>query len=347
MSHVLHTMLTDEAFLGAFLCALALILLGFGLRRRGAIDAAGKKAVSVILLRLAVPCMAFNAFMTDLDVEGLGGNLWVLAIDLLQYALLMAVLTPLLRRRFGPDAGLCALFAALGQITLFSMPILKAIYADDPHDVMLACNMMTLPFRLMLYLVGYSLAAGVRPRGGQLGGALRRSLLNPVMLAMLAGLLIWATQGLQPQLATPDGPAPLLRLDRTLPAVYAVSQTTERCVTPLAMLLVGLSLGESRLGGALRDKAAWLLAALRALAAPLLVLGLLLAAQQLGGARFNPGQIMALLVGTAAPTSATLTVFCVQFHRQEQLVSRVCFLSTLLCAVSLPLCYMTGLLLCG
>lgn len=345
MSHVLHTMLTDQAFLGAFLSSLVLILAGFVLRRRGVIDSGGKAAVSVILLRIGLPCMAFNAFMTGFDAAGLAGNLWVLALDVLQYALLMLLLTPLLRRRFGADAPLCALFAALGQITLFSMPILKAVYADAPHDVMLACNMMTLPFRLLLYLVGYSLAAGVRLRGGQLAASLRRSLINPVMLAMLAGLLIWCTQGLQPAVLTARGPAPLLRLDQTLPAVYAVSQTAERCVTPLAMLLVGLSLGESQLAGALHDGWAWLLAALRALAAPLLVGALLVGARQLAGVTFTEGQTMALLVGAAAPTSATLTVFCVRFHRQEQLISRVCFLSTLLCAVSLPLCYMAGLLL--
>lgn len=345
MLRALSAMLADAAFLGAFVSSLALIAAGWLLRRRGAIDAAGKKAVSVLLLRLAVPCMAFDAFMTDFDAADLRGNLWVLALTVALYALVMGVVTPLGRRRFGEDAALVALFAALGQITLFSMPILKAIFADDPHDVMLAANMMTLAFRAMLYVVGSTLAAGIRLDRRHLGASLRKACLNPVMLAMLAGLVIWCTQSLQPLVNTTTGPAPLLRIDRTLPAVYAVLQTTERCVTPLAMLLVGLSLGESSFGEAVHDGAAWALAAVRALGAPLAMLGLVLALEAVAGVAFNQGQVMALLVGAAAPTSATLSVFCVQNHRQEVLCSRVCFLSTLLCALSLPLAYAAALLL--
>ena len=337
-------MLADKAFLGAFASSLALIFAGFLLRRRGVVDAAGKNAVSAILLRLAIPCMAFNAFMTEFDPAQLKSNLLVLALDAVLYALLMG-LTPLLRRRFGADAALCALFAALGQITLFSMPILQAIYADAPRDVLLACNMMSLAFRAMLYLVGYGVAAGQSPDSKSLAQSLRRTCRNPVMLAMLAGLLLWLTQGLQPQVTVNGQAVALLRVDQTLPALYAVSRTTAACVTPLAMLLVGLSLGESDLAGAVRDADAWLLAVLRALAAPALMLGLLLAVRAVPGVHFNEGQIMALLVGTAAPTSATLTVFCIRFHRREVLASRVCFLSTLLCALTLPLCYLAGKLL--
>ena len=69
------------------------------------------------------------------------------------------------------------------------------------------------------------------------------------MLAMFAGFFIWLTQGLLP---CPGG-IPLLRLDLRFPALYAVVPQMATLVNPLAMLLIGSTLGESRLGDALRD----------------------------------------------------------------------------------------------
>lgn len=346
MLTILRNMMTDVAFLGAFLSTLSLILIGFLFRRKKIINDAGKTAVSTLLLKLAVPCMAFNAFMTDFDARGLASNLWVLALDAALYLLFLTVIPLFFRKKFGAEkARMCALFVTLGQITLFSMPILKAIYAGNSSEVLLACNMMTLVFRTALYLYAYYTVSGLKIDRHHLKASLHDVCLNPVMLGMLAGLLVWCTQGLQPHLTLAGESVALLRVDKTLPAFYAVSQSIEKLVTPLAMLLIGFSLGEADLHEAVRDKTAWVLALLRTLAAPLVMGGLVVLTLSLGVTSFGEGQIMALLLGTAAPTSAVLTTFCVLFHKHDVLASRVCFLSTVLCLGAIPLFYLAGQLL--
>ena len=47
-----------------------------------------------------------------------------------------------------------------------------------------------------------------------------------------------------------------------------------------------------------------------------------------------------MVIGFAAPSSATVSLFAIQYDREAQLGSRVCLLSTFLCLLSFPLCYL-------
>ena len=111
-------------------------------------------------------------------------------------------------------------------------------------------------------------------------------------------------------------------------------------VGPLAMFLIGISLGEAHLNEALRDRLAWLAAVLRTVAVPACVLAVLCALQALQVIHFNAAALTAMVIGFAAPSSATVSLFAIQYDREAQLGSRVCLLSTFLCLLSFPLCYL-------
>ena len=116
------------------------------------------------------------------------------------------------------------------------------------------------------------------------------------MLAMFAGFFIWLTQGLLP---CPGG-IPLLRLDLRFPALYAVVPQMATLVNPLAMLLIGSTLGESQLGDALRDGKAWFIAFLRMFIAPLYTLAVLCLLQQIGWTHFTEVTLMTVVMCFAA-----------------------------------------------
>lgn len=48
-----------------------------------------------------------------------------------------------------------SIFMAVGQLTFFSIPVLKTIYSDSYSKIMIPANMMTLSFRLILYIYCY------------------------------------------------------------------------------------------------------------------------------------------------------------------------------------------------
>ena len=110
-------------------------------------------------------------------------------------------------------------------------------------------------------------------------------------------------------------------------------------VNPLAMLLIGTTLGEARIGDALRDGRAWFISFLRMFIAPLYTLALLCLCQRLGWIHFTEVTLMTVVMCFAAPLSAVLCTFFITYREEADMAARVCLLSTLFCVISTPLCY--------
>lgn len=339
MSDIILGLLSDQSFLGAFLSTLILIAAGSILRKKNILKSEGKATLNTVLMHLAIPCLAFDAFMADFDAAGFRSNIQVLLISFGMYAVLIAA-SQLIFHRYGRHrANLFGLFFAVGQVTLFSMPILKSIYASEGQEAMLACNMMTIAFRLVLYIYAFYSVSGTAVTGQNLKESFRNVMLNPIMLSMFAGMLIWLLQDMLPQVATAAGSYAFLRLDKTVPALYSVVQTLARMVNPLAMLLVGMTLGEAEIRAALRDSLAWAIALLRMLAAPLLMLLAVCGMQSLDWVAFREQTLVTLVIGFGAPVSVMLSTFCIMYKEEDMMASKVCLMSTLLCVVSIPLLY--------
>lgn len=340
MRSIITGMLTDAGFLGAFFQTVFIIFFGFLFRRRGMIDDAGKKAITALEWRLCVPCLAFDAFMTDFSAQELVTGTEILLLSLVFY-IASALLARIAFRRRGADrAAALALFVSIGQLTLFSTPILQSIYPAPGSEVIFDVSIMTLPFRFMVYIVSFFVLSGLRLDRKSLRATCRRVFLNPIIVAMLCGILIWLTQNVMPQVTVDGAAYGALRLDQTLPALYKPVTALQRMVGPLAMFLIGVSLGEAHISEALRDRLAWLAAALRTIVVPLGVLLALVALQALDVIHFNAAALTAMVIGFAAPTSATVSLFAIQYGREALLGSRVCLLSTFLCLLSFPLCYL-------
>ena len=60
---------TDMGFLSAIASTVLIILLGFFCRKRGIFNENVGKTLSSIVLTVALPALAFTAFMTDIDTE--------------------------------------------------------------------------------------------------------------------------------------------------------------------------------------------------------------------------------------------------------------------------------------
>lgn len=286
-------LLTDQSFLSVFCAAMLTIGIGWGLRKKNILKAESRPVLNALLLKLTVPCLAFDAFMTDFARGELRRNVQILLISFALY-LSMIALSQLIFIKYGRrKANLYGICFAIGQQTLYAMPILRAIYRENPSESMLSASMVAIAFRVMLYLYAFYSISGVAVTGGSLKQNLKKAFLTPVMLAMFAGFFIWLTQGLLP---CPGG-IPLLRLDLRFPALYAVVPQMATLVNPLAMLLIGSTLGESRLGDALRDGKAWFIAFLRMFIAPLYTLAVLcLTLRRYAGRIIIGGTLLAILL---------------------------------------------------
>ncbi len=336
---VIIEILTDPSFIGAIFTSLFFIFLGFILRYKKIIGNDCKNFLNFIVLKISLPAMAFSAFMTDFQKEEIFGNIMVFVVSLGLYVIFLILGRLVLLKVNKEKRGVMTIMMVVGQLTFFAVPLLKTIYSNNYNDVMIPANMMTLAFRIILYIYCYFTISKLKFSKKEIGSSLKNIFLNPVMIAMFLGLFIWLSQNIMPHISIDNGSYSIFRLDKTLPSIYMVISTAEKLTTPLAMIIIGIILGEAKISEALKDKMAWLISIFKTIVVPLSTLGIIAFLKFTGLIDFNEYAIAVIVLGFGAPLSAVVSTYCSKYNNEAELSSRVCFISTILCIITFPLLF--------
>ena len=62
-------------------------------------------------------------------------------------------------------------------------------------------NMMTLSFRIILYVYCYLVMSKLKFNKENLKASIKKIVLNPIMISMMLGLFIWLTQNIMPKVS--------------------------------------------------------------------------------------------------------------------------------------------------
>ena len=338
MLDVIVEILTDNNFIGAVFSALAFIFIGFILRHKNIITQDTKKALTFILLNITLPAMAFCAFMTDFSKEAFKENIVVFILSFVFYILLIFIGKLIYIKKPKEDRNIYALLVSIGQITFFTIPILNAVYNGNP-EFLIPANMMTLSFRIMLYIYCYMQMARLKLSKDSLKASIKKITLNPIMICMMIGLIIWVTQGIMPKVTVNLKEYSIFRIDQTLSSIYMFIKMASNLTTPLAMIVIGSILGEAKIKDALLDKAAWICAILKTFVLPLVILLIITLLQSLKLIDFNEYSLAVLVLGYSAPVSAVLSTYATRFKNHDQIACRVCLLTIILSVVAFPLLF--------
>lgn len=336
---IVKEIFTDQNFLGAILASIAFILIGFILRRTNIINEHGKNTVNAIIMYVAIPCMAFCAFMSDFKEEEFVSNILILVFDFVFYFIAILLSTLLFIRRDKKQRKILAILVSVGQLTFVSTPILKAIYSSNQSAVLIPASLMTLAFRFMTYIYSYLIISEVKMTKENFGKTMKSIFLTPTMICMFLGLIIWLIQNQIFQVNVDGVNYGFLRIDKTCPALYKIFQFGDNIATPTCMLMIGITLGESNFITAIKNKLAWLIAVLRTVVIPLIILGICLIIQSTHLFTFDEYQLAALVIGNGAPVGAVVAAYCISYKKESYLASDCIFLSTILCVLSIPLCF--------
>ncbi len=335
---IIISVLTNQSFLGAIIASIAFIFIGFLLRRINLIKEGGRKVLNTVVMNVAIPCMAFCAFMNDFDMDKLSNNLIIFAIDIVFYILFLAI-GRLIFIKFGKEKGrIYAILISIGQLTFFSMPLLAATYGSE-SGILITTSLMSIAFRLFTYLYSYVIITGEKITKDNVGKTLRKVFVNPIMICMFLGLLIWLIQNVIWQVEIDGICYGFLRIDKTLPALYKIFQFGNNMATPLCMLTIGLTLGESNILEAIKNGLAWVIATIRVLIIPLVILGICILIQLTGLIHFDEIQLAAMVIGNAAPVGAIVAVYCVDSNKEAYIASDSIMLSTVLSFISIPILF--------
>ena len=184
-------------------------------------------------------------------------------------------------------------------------PVVEALFGQTA----VFCAALTgLPFNLLLFSMGVS-----RLRAGQGRGRVRlREVFSPALIATLVSIVFFLGQIPFPQL------------------VADTVQTLGGATVPLSMLIIGISLSQVPIREALTDWRAYVVSLVRLILCPLVVWGVL--------RLFVSGTVLGVLTVIAAcPSGAMITILSLRYGVDETFATRVNFVSTVLCAGTLPL----------
>ncbi len=307
--------------LSALLPVVALIAAGLLVGRAGWVNPSWVRRLSTLSFMVLTPVVLFRA-MRQVHLEQL--DLRPAAAYVAALALVFAAM--LWWRGLNRTSVVLALAVTYSNAVMIGIPLVQFAWGDTGLVTLLtlipihSLVLLTSATVVLEFALARERAAASTEVTGHLlrvtGRALRKALVHPVPLPIIAGLL-FAQTGL-------DIPAVVDQPMRWIGMAFG----------PLALLLVGIALAESAVGAQWR--AALQLAAIKNLAVPAVAAGLAWAL----GMRGVP---LAVLVTTAAlPIGANVFIFSQRYGVAQALVTAGVAVSTLLALVSVSLVMLLG-----
>lgn len=247
--------------------------LGYALMRRKAVPDDAPRTLSRLLTTLFVPALTLNSMAANLDRATLRANAGLVLTGAAMIAAATVVSRFLCRRLDGGDADLRAtldynlLYTNYGYI---GYPLILGIFGEAALS------------RFMLYAVPVGISINLYGRiAVEGGGRLQpKSLINPLFLSMVLGILIGMA----------EIPLPAVAVD--------VLSASGGCTGPVSMLVSGMVLSRVDLRRCFADRRNYLFTALRLVILPLATLAIMRAFGVRGEALFFSGCFMCLPFGS-------------------------------------------------
>ncbi len=314
----------------------AFIALGFLLARRGLLPAVSASILSRLENMLFIPALVLGTFIRNFTVDTLSSAWKILLFSLLLALVAVIPLSILSAKLCTKDSytrkiyiyGLCfANFSFMGNA------IVEALFPEIFTEYIL----FTLPLWALIYVWGVPslLLGSEREEATPLRDRLK-SFVNPMFLCMIIGMILGITG-----VGTMDLSA-LPVLDGVRGSILKIIDVAGSCMSPIAMLLSGITLGSIDLSKTLKRKSIYAVSALRLLVFPLLAIGILW---------FFPQLPVALQICTvcsiAMPLGLNTIVIPSMYGRDTSTAAGMALVSHVLSIVTIPFIFFLRSVLLG
>ncbi|MDM0492072.1 AEC family transporter [Clostridium perfringens] len=333
MLEIIQKTLTDNAIIGAIFSSIAIIFLGFYIRKRNILTGAASKILTKVVLTVAIPALAFTSFMKDINQKELHEGINILVWGFVIYILLIVLTKFIFARVKGDKQDVFRVLTIFGSTTFFGVPIVKAVYGSVGA---MYSSIFNIAYRVFLYSYGYIKMSGVKMDKENLKKNLKEMLLNPVIIATFLGLFIWLFQGMLPQIQIGDKSYAFLRIDQTLPWLYKPLTYLDKLCSPLAWLAIGITLAEVPFKQAVGQKEPWVYSLIKIILVPVINLGLLVVLNKTGILPVSFEGMATTVIMLATPTATVAAAYAISFDKEALLTSNCSLLSTVVAVVAMP-----------
>ncbi|MFA6830096.1 MAG: AEC family transporter [Bacilli bacterium] len=347
----LSTALSSTSLWTAICKTIIIIFIGYFLTRKNIFPKGTGSTLTKVVMNVALPCLAFTGFMSDFTMAAGIDAIFNFIFGFVIYIIFMMVSKVLFLWVKDPTKRtvLCILFA-FGSTTFFAQPLIQAVFPGNNNLAYNNSNMLNVAYRVFLYSYAYISIAGIKlgsTKETSLGVTIKKILLNPIIIATFAGLILWFLQAIpgtdivrtdwlsQTSASYEEAKkVAFWRIDVTLPWIYQVAKTLGSLSSPLVWLAIGCTLGNASIGEAAKDKMAWIYSAMKVFLAPCIVLLVLVVIELIAKACGYPQLVSLATVQSSVmmwmvPPATVAVAYCINFDKEKQMASNISVISTL------------------
>ncbi len=270
------------------------------------LKAENSKVLSKLSLYFVTPCVVFNSFQKELTPEIQRGLLIAAALAVGFEALFFLVAA--LLRRFWKATEVeraSIVFTNVGNLVIPLVAFAKG------QEWVIYTSAYILVFNLLFWTVG------VRMFDSENALSFRKALLNPNILAIVAGMVTLFSR---------------LRLPEPLALAFS---DVAAMIGPLSMMITGMVVGGMTVRGMFANRRVFGVVFFRMiLSSGLAVLAAVLAARALP---LDRNIVMIVLLAALAPSASNINQVAILYNKDAQYASAVNVLTTLSCIVTIPL----------
>lgn len=281
--------------------------MGYLLYTNKKITAEGSKSIAAILLWLVIPAVIINSFCVERTGEKVQQLLVSAALGAIALAAAMAI-----ARMLFPKSPVDNFAAAFSNAGFMGIPLVRACFGDDAVFYLVG-------FVAFLNVLQWTYGASVLSRGKAHMGW-KQILLNPISVGLFAGLAVFFTG-----------------LGTRLPQVV---QSTVKGISglngPLAMVVLGVYLGQSSPAAMLTNPKLYKTSAVRLLIIPAVTAAILWLIPASSAIRLT------VLAAACAPVGSNVAVYAQVYGEDYPYACQTVAMSTLFSIISMPLILTLG-----
>lgn len=282
-----------------------MIFAGFVLGKAGVIKQEGKKALSDILLYLVVPAMIINSYLTDNDPAMMRSLIESFGYSVLLILIGLVITFAVFSSKKNKDRAIMRFACVFSNAAYMGFPLIQALFGSE--GVLYASAYVTV-FNILLWTVGYVTVTGKV----QAKEIFKSIVTSPCIISVCIGLIIYLCR-----IHVPD------ILSTPLSMVGNMN-------TPASMIITGVTIAGSSMGGLLKNKKLFAVIGLRMILIP----AVCAVVMRLLGAQGTTAMVALIL--EACPCAAITTMFAIKFNHDEDLAAGAVVFSTLLSIITLP-----------
>ena len=292
-----------------------MIFIGLLLGKTGAASPEFRGELTDLCFLVLFPASVVNSFNMTLDMEKLRNGAKLVLIGFLWIAvpLLLALILTRLVHMEAASANVLVFSCAFCNYGFAGLGIVSSLYGGEG---IFYANMLALTYNLINMPVGLWIME--RGSGKQSAASIKSVLKSPPVLAILIML-------------------PLVVLDLRLPqVVYETAGMLTGCLSPIGMLVTGMSVSDYSLEELVTGRACYLVSALRLLILPAAMGAMMVGMKIEGVALAAPLLIMGM------PVAANCLLLAQKYDGNKRLAAQCVLISTMLSLLTIPILVFFG-----